>query len=167
MNEIDYRDIDAVWDDISEFELPATILDGSVGDSIKVLSQRMFEMTNYMSQIIQFKPEHEEDLFNLKERLEFYKEERNTIVNRSLIKYKQFPEAYQKNEETMVAYIEHTFSKEDLNANSKKIIKTKQDIIKKERLLADINIRYDLLQQGMNVCVTVIQSISFFKESKL
>lgn len=154
-----FTDRDVVWEDIEEFELPATFLENGVKESVKVLSQRLFEMVSYSTQVVQFRPEAQEKLNNLVERINFYEKERKKIIDRHMAKSKEYPVEHRKNKDALIAYIESDVALSSLQKIDAKVIESKQEKIKQLRLLSDIDERYKSLEVGIRVGLGVLSVI--------
>jgi len=65
-----------VWSDIEQFGLPASFFLDQNNKSNNILAEKLFDMVDHLTKVVQFIPDTKIELMNLKERL-VYLEEKN------------------------------------------------------------------------------------------
>ena len=135
----DPRNLDSVWDDIEEYELPETTFNNVSGDYIGALTVKVISATNHYSLLSQYEPKLRKDIMDLEFEIEKKKTNRKSKIYGFLSDQKSMPHSVKRTKDLMLAYIESNSGKKELMIIDKEILINYRDLIiakeKIERLL--------------------------------
>jgi len=155
----DFRDVDPVWDDIGELEFPALLLDNKESKFIKVLSQKLFDMVNYMTSVAQFSPEKRRELFTLRKNLDYLKAERVKIIARHTLDLSKIPVENRKTKDMINNYIEFKLANDELKKHDDKAIDYEKKAADIQLELDRINERCDMAKRAIRAATATLNAM--------
>lgn len=136
----DPRNLDSIWNDIEEYEIPETTFNNVTGDYINALTVKIVSATNHYSLLCQYEPGLILEIFSQELRADEMVANRKRKVNSLLSDQSKIPNSHKRTKDLMVAYIESQSGKNDLMKYDEEIFVIRKELIvmkiKLERLLS-------------------------------
>jgi hypothetical protein len=157
----DIRDIDAVWSDYSEFEIPeagATLVASE--DFLRVVRARLISLANHFSWINQFVPDAKYEVEVLGSKINHEYKRRNKIINYYLATHEdKIPQSHRRSKDLMVAYVEGKIAVDKIRESDDKIYEMETSLVDKKRFLRTLKMKREALITSIESCQAIIDSM--------